>query len=335
MSEISVVHPSDLGPREIAAWRAMCAATLPYGNPFLSFEFASAVGSARRDARVAVVEDSSGVVAFFPFQRRPLGIGKPIGHLINDCQGVIHTPEYSWDPKALVKACDLSVWTFDNLLQVQQPFKPWFSTVDRSPHIDVSRGFDHVVASAGGAGSGRGIYREAQRKRAKLSKLVGPVRVERSPGLSEEFNGLVRWKSAQYARTGQWDRFGTRWVREVVEHLLCSEDPIHATVSALYAGDAMIAAHLTLASPRIIVFWFPAYDPAYAKYSPGIILQTDNIDHATTGDWKLIELGKGQTEYKDRLSTGASEVAVGAVTTRSLRRLAWQTQSRLRRTLHS
>ena len=48
-------------------------------SPFLCPEFAVAVGRVRPDARVALLADGPDIVGFFPFQRRRLGVGVPIG----------------------------------------------------------------------------------------------------------------------------------------------------------------------------------------------------------------------------------------------------------------
>ena len=55
-------------------------------NPFLCPEFAVAVGSFRPGARVAVLADGPEIVGFFPFERRRLGVGVPIGAGLTDCR---------------------------------------------------------------------------------------------------------------------------------------------------------------------------------------------------------------------------------------------------------
>jgi len=68
-------------------------------SPFLCPEFAVAVDRFCPNARVAVLADGPDIVGFFPFQRRRLGVGVPIGYGINDCQGLIHAPGVEWDPR--------------------------------------------------------------------------------------------------------------------------------------------------------------------------------------------------------------------------------------------
>src|SRR5689334_11411149 len=101
--QISVARPNELGSGEIAAWHSMQRQTPSLGNPFLSPEFAIAVGKFRPDARIAVLADGPTITGFFPFQRRRFGIGVPIAAGLNDCQGLIHAPGMEWDARELLR----------------------------------------------------------------------------------------------------------------------------------------------------------------------------------------------------------------------------------------
>ena len=74
-----MIRPGELGPGEIAAWTSMQRATGSLASPFLCPEFAIAVDRVRSGARVAVLADGPQIAGFFPFQRRRLGVGVPIG----------------------------------------------------------------------------------------------------------------------------------------------------------------------------------------------------------------------------------------------------------------
>jgi CelD/BcsL family acetyltransferase involved in cellulose biosynthesis len=93
------------------------------GNPFLSPEFAAAVGRFRPRARVAVLTDGAAVSGFFPFERRRLGVGVPLGAGLTDCQGLMHAQGLEWDARGLLRGCGMSVFHFDHLEQQQQAAK--------------------------------------------------------------------------------------------------------------------------------------------------------------------------------------------------------------------
>ena len=77
--QISVVRPDELGQNEVDAWHRMQRKTASLASPFLCPEFTLAVGGFRRGARVAVLSDGPELAGFFPFERRRLGVGVPIG----------------------------------------------------------------------------------------------------------------------------------------------------------------------------------------------------------------------------------------------------------------
>jgi hypothetical protein len=121
-------------------------ATPSLANPFLSPEFAIAVGRFRPDARVAILEDGQSLVGFFPFEKRRLGLGVPIGGRLSGCQGVVHVPGAEWDPRELLRGCGLAAWQFDNLITGQQPFEPYQAATRPSPVIDLADGFKAYYA---------------------------------------------------------------------------------------------------------------------------------------------------------------------------------------------
>ena len=128
--KVSLVHPDELGPAEIAAWQSMQRATPYLANPFLSSEFVVAVGRFRPYTQVAVLTEGQSIVGFFPFERRQLGLGVPICGWLNCCQGVIHAPGVEWDPRELLSGCRLSAWQFDNIIVDQMPFRPYYGAVE-------------------------------------------------------------------------------------------------------------------------------------------------------------------------------------------------------------
>ena len=76
---VAVVRPGDLGESEILRWRELQGADPSLDNPFLSVEFALAMGRLRDYVRVAVIQDGGKIVGFFPYERHSFGIGKPLG----------------------------------------------------------------------------------------------------------------------------------------------------------------------------------------------------------------------------------------------------------------
>jgi CelD/BcsL family acetyltransferase involved in cellulose biosynthesis len=309
---ISVVHPRELGPEELARWRLMQRQSVGLANPFLSPEFALAVGRVRPDARVALLEDGSEIVGFFPHQRGRLGIGRPIGAGLSDCQGLIHAPGLDWDPQALLRACGLAVWEFDHLMADQLPFVPYHVAHDGSPVLDLSNGYEAYLEDR--LRHSRHTIRATFKKQQKLEHDIGEITFDFDVQDHYSLGVLMGWKSAQYRRTARSDRFGKSWIVRLVDDLLeTRSESCTGSLSVLYAGGQAIAAHFGLRSTLVLACWFPAYDVRFAKYSPGLLLHLGLAKEAGALGLRYVDLGKGKAEYKDLMKSTDLPIAEGWV----------------------
>jgi CelD/BcsL family acetyltransferase involved in cellulose biosynthesis len=310
---ISVVRPVDLGPAEIAAWHSFQTTTDSLASPFLSPEFTVAVGRLRPGARVAVLADGPETVGFFPFERRRLGVGVPIAAGLTDCQGLIHGRGVEWDPRALLRACGISVWQFDHLAAGQQSFERYHAALAPSPIIDLAHGFDAYMAAL--KASSPRFCKEMRRKAHKLEREVGEIRFVADSQDVGDLRNLMSWKSDQYRRTGRSDRFSQAWIVELLEILLATRtDHFSTMLSMMYAGEVPIAAHLNLRSGRLLAGWFPAYDTRFGRYSPGLTLRLREMEAAAAAGVGQIDMGKGFKPYKETLKSHDIFVAEGIVT---------------------
>ena len=133
---------------------------------------------------------------------------------------------------------------------------------------------------------------------------------------------LLAWKRAQYAESGIADAFGVRWTVALMQRLAATEGEHFAGLcSTLRAGDRLVAVHMGMRSRSVLHYWFPAYDASLAKYSAGIVLLLRIAQAAAAQGVHTIDLGRGLSQYKERLMTGSAEVLEGEVTRPSTR--AW------------
>jgi CelD/BcsL family acetyltransferase involved in cellulose biosynthesis len=305
---VDVVRPQELGEAEVRRWRALQASSPALANPFLAPEFTLAIGRLNHAARVAVLSDGTGVAGFFPYERHALGIGRPIGAGLTDCQGLVAPPHLRLDVRALLRACRLSVWEFDHLLAEQAAFAPYHAETRAEPVMDLTGGFEAYAENA--RRRSPKTIKTVRYKERKLGREAGEVTYtfdERDPA---ELRRLMAWKSAQYRRTGRTDRFAEPWIVALVEHL-------HATgvgvLSVLRAGDRPVSAHLGLRTGTVMAGWFPAYDPEFARYSPGMVGHLRMAEAAAAGGVTRIAMGRGGREYKDSLKNGEFPIAEGRV----------------------
>ncbi|MBW8484459.1 GNAT family N-acetyltransferase [Actinomadura parmotrematis] len=309
---ISIVPPADLGAAEIARWRALQATARDLGNPFLAPEFTLGVGRFRDDVRVAVVEDGGTIAAFFPYERGPLGIGHPVGFGLTDLQGIVAADGLELDARDLLRACGLAVWDFDHLLARQAPFAPFHTVLRKEPVMELAEGFDAFEAHL--RQSAPKTHKTIRYKERKLGRDVGELRYEFASADPADLRRLMDWKSDQYNRTGRTDRFARPWIVSLLEHF-------HATgfgvLSVLWAGDTPVSTHLGLRSGAVMAGWFPAYDTAFGKYSPGMIghlrLAEGCIGHGVAE----IAMGRGGKEFKEGFKGREIPIAEGRVARRA------------------
>jgi CelD/BcsL family acetyltransferase involved in cellulose biosynthesis len=301
-----------LGQEDLSAWAAFQAADPSLASPFFCPEYAAAVAQVREDVQVAIVERDGARAGFFPFQKTAFSVGRPVGGPLSDCHGFIVRPGWDWDPRRIVRACGLAEWRFDHLPAAHAPCAPYHRAIAPSPVMDLSRGYEHYAADRRAAGSEQ-ILKTAGLLR-KLEREHGPVRFEFHAPETQLLRTLMTWKSAQYRASGKLDIFGVPWVAKVVETMHATRRPNFAGVlSVLWLGEKPIAAHLGLRSRTVWHYWFPAYDPAYAHYSPGLILLLKMAEHANSEGLATIDLGLGRAIYKQRLMSGSIALAEGRI----------------------
>jgi CelD/BcsL family acetyltransferase involved in cellulose biosynthesis len=308
-----ITDAPSLGKPERKCWSAIQEAVDGLASPFLTPEFTDIVAAARRDVRVAVLEDAGSVIGFFPFQRSRNGFGRPVGGKLADHQGVIVPPRPDWDLVALLEAARLRSYSFDHLDPVHAQFGTFISEVDISPVLDLSGGYE--AYREGVRAAGLGGPHEAEVKRRRLERRVGEVRLELHDANKGTLKTLIRWKSQQYRRTTGFDPLSVRWVREVIERVHGCQGPTFSGVlSSLYVGDRLAAVHLGLRSRNVLASWIPAYDVGLAKFSPGLVLLLMLAEAAAADGIQALDLGKGPESYKRRFTAGGVPVAVGAAT---------------------
>ena len=313
---ISIVRPDELGPSDIAAWQSMQRSTASLANPFLSPEFAITVSRFRPSARVAVITDGPATTGFFPFERRRLGVGVPIGAGLTDCQGLVHAPGVEWDLRELLRACRISAWQFDHLAQDQRPFERYRTAMAPSPVIDLNDGFDIYYKKL--QQKSPQFCKDVARKARKLAREAGELRFVVDSRDTAALRALMTWKSDQYRRTGRMDRFSQPSIVGLVHDLFTThESHFSSLFSVLYAGDVPVAAHFGLLSGDVLAHWFPAYDTRFSRYSPGLIQHLRMAEDIAGLGVRLIDMGKGAKRYKETLKSGDIFVSEGVAIGRS------------------
>ena len=316
---ISVISAVELDSSLRSRWHSVQAASPELASPFFCPQFTEAVACIRSDVRVAILEDDTQVVGFFPFQRRRGGFGRPVGLGLSDYHGMITTGTLEWDPVTVVRHCGLVRWKFDHLPVSQDAFRPWVTAVDESPIMDVSQGFEHYQATRLALGGTE--IRTIQRRLRKLEREVGEIRFVANDLDHKIFSRILALKSQQCRRSGAYDFLQRApWIQRFLHRLFSmdTDEGFRGVLSSLYAGDKCIAAHFGIRSRDIWHWWFPCYEAEFRQYSPGLLLLYRLAEHAAAAGLRHVDLGKGLSRYKLNLMTKSVGLAEGCVARQSL-----------------
>lgn len=309
---ISLLRPQAMGPELLAAWSRLQEAEPTLDSPYFRPEFTQAVAAVRDDVEVAVLDRQGEPIGFFPFQRGAFGIGRPIGGHLCDFQGPVVRSGVAWRAEELVRACRLRTWLFDHGLAAQAPLAAHATASATSPYMDLSQGFEAYRAARRQAGSDKLVH--VGRKLRKIGREVGPVRFEFQTSAPEAWAALVEWKTDQYRRSKAADALAAPWVLALLQRILGQRDPAFAGVlSALFVDGRVAAVHLGMRSFGVLHWWFPAYDPALHRYSPGLLLLTKLAEACPDLGIRRIDLGKGSEPYKASFMSGAAALCEGSV----------------------
>lgn len=316
MTQIRLTTAAGMTPEEWQAWSAMQLADPALASPYFRPEFTQGVASVRRDVEIAVLEEAGEPIGFFPFQRNRLNLGKPVGGKLSDYHGLIGSWGTITSASELIEACGLSAWDFDHLLATP-PFENHVREAAPSRWIDLSAGYEAYAAERRAAGTE--ILKKTEQQTRKLERGHGELRFEAHTTSPEVMQQLREWKSAQYRSTGLADLFTYPWIVQLLEHFLANPRPhFSLELSALWCGDELLAAMLSLRSRNVVHSWFPAYSPAWQQYAPGLILFNLLAKTCQDRGFSLIDLGKGEERYKLSLSTPGPLLATGSIERPSL-----------------
>ena len=327
---VSVVQPVELGAQELALWRRMQEANPPLANPFLSPGFTLATGRVRPTTRVAVLEEGSTIVGFFAFDQGRFRVGKPVAPGVSDCQAVIHAPGLEWDARGLLKGCRLDVLEFRHLIAQQMPLAGKHMSAHDSPIIELPEGYEAYLAER--QRTSKKIFRSTSAKMRMLERDMGKLSFELDDRDGRALDVLMRWKSAQYRRTGHMDRFRVGWITHLVRDLFeTRSDGCSGNLSVLRCEERVVAVHFGLRSDSYLACWFPTYDVTLARYSPGLVLHLRMAEAGSAAGIQSLDLGKGSEDYKRSLKTGDLIVGEGWIDRPSAAALARRLEQAPRR----
>jgi CelD/BcsL family acetyltransferase involved in cellulose biosynthesis len=308
---VEVIRGGELTADLRRLWRDLLPTDPAFASPYVCPELTAAAAAVRDDVFVGLLRDGGRIAGFFPFQRQggDSGEGTVVAEGVCDYQAVVADPELAWSAGELLRGCGLRTWSFTYLAAGQEPFRPFHRQLFPCAFMDLSRGYAAWAEARRAAGSR--LIKDTARHRRRLERRAGPLRFELHTADAGVLARMMAWKSDQYRRTGKTDWFAIPWVAALIERLHGVQAPGFAgLLSALWAGDELVAAHFGLRSREVWHWWYPAYDRRFAADSPGLILDLAMAEHAEALGIARIDLGR-VCDHKARLMSGWHELARG------------------------
>lgn len=306
--KVEIITTDALSAGDVGLWREMIAANPDLSSPYFRPEFTSIAGRVSPQSAVAVFKSGGRTIGFFPHQRRG-GTVQPLAAPMNDYHGVVAAPG---------EAPDLA--TVDRLLGARRmTVSAWVGEapggVARDSMMAVMTGgtFDGWYAERRAA-HGK-YFKDKERARRSLEAEAGPVRVEIESNDPAMLDHLIGLKRGQYVRTGRHDIFACGWTRDLLHALMAGSTPeFGASMATLWAGDQLAACEFSLHAGDRYHFWFPAYEPALARCSPGILLSMETMRHAAPLGYRSFDYGFAGEGYKKYFCNGVQTVNDAVVT---------------------
>ena len=302
------MRASALSTSLVERWRALLPNEADLASPFFHPGYSLAAAEVLEGVEVCVVTLNGTAVGFYPFERIEPFAGRPVGGAMSNFQGMIAASDVAWTATDLLRGARLHALGFHHQVRGQSAFDAFVQRTVESPLIDLTGGWDGYLEARRAAGVSS--FNALPRKMRKIEREVGPIRFEAHTGDERALERLVEWKRAQYER-GSLHR---DWAVEIIRRLLARQEPEFAgTLSALWAGDRLLAVHAGIRTARNWHYWFPAYDPAVGTLSPGLVLIHEMCRWAASVGITRIDLGPGEGAHKALFQTGTTAVSIGTV----------------------
>lgn len=317
---IKTLPATDLSSSHIAVWKNLASSIWKFRSPFFSPGYTRLIADCVDNVMVGLLFKSNELAGIFPYEEFAIGQGRPVGSVFSDYQGVIEQPNITWTVETLLDGARLDTWRYDHVLASQPQWTSFHQIYDVSWSIDLSKGFDVYEVNLQTAK--RGVMADVRRKRRMLEREIAPLSFTphaTDHGLLDE---LLAWKSAQWELSGWSGRFKSSWEQQLMHKLLKISEPNFAGMfSILWGGNKPIAMHLGMRSKYVWHYWTTAYDPAFARYSPGLLMLVEMLRYAPNLGILELDLGKEDFDYKRRLHTHVIPLAEGVAFTNTIKSL--------------
>lgn len=280
-----------------------------YRSPFFAPEFARLMSELRQDVRVFVASDAAGDFLIWPVHLSRSGWAYGIGGPYSDRNGPIVRPGAHFALAEILDCLKISGLVTNGLSDLPGLMPPE-AGAEPTWLTDLSEGWDAFFAIQ------KSLYPKHFKRLGRLQR-----KLEREhPGVEftfddpddDLFDQLFALKARQYSETGRHNVLAPKWARTMFERLRRSSDTNCQTIfSTLKRNGRLIAAELNLRSGDAVNGWIVGYDPEFAAYSPGNIVNFSLLKAMPEHGLVWYDAGPGSYHYKKYVSNAEQSVHAG------------------------
>ena len=311
-----IVVPEAMSAGDVAAWDDLCASVAELRSAFYTHAFALAASRAGYRVRVAILEDGSGIVGFFPFQFRhrlaeSLGLAERVGEEMSDYFGVIAKPTARLTAADLLAACRLNCCYFTHLDGWQAGIGLTGEQPEPSPRIEIPSDIEEYWKKI--KKRDNKFAAGTRRSERKMEEEFGKLHFEfQSVDRMSDLKYLISLKRKQYIKTTDDDLLSYRHRQQLLANLVdIDSQGCKGVLSVLRAGAEVAALHFGLQCHDVLHYWFPVYNPALKAHAPGRLLLSRLIAASHEEGFRMIDLGAGDSQAKRKLANGRVDVYRG------------------------
>lgn len=304
-------RPKDLSAEQWQIYAALRDARAIYDDPFFDPDFARLVGEVREDTRIGFASDRNGVFAVWPMHIRPGNWARPIGAPFSDWNGPILAEDTRLSSQEILAGFELSGFT-------TQGFKPHSlaptSDLKRvgANITDLSAGWDKYISNQQDQWPKH--FKKMRRIYRKIERDLNDFTIICDDNRDAAFETTLKWKRAQFARTGLFDVLNASWTRALLDRLRGFEGTrLRARLSTLSFGDTLGAAEFNLQSDTILHGWITSFDQNYRSYSPGNVLLQEMLKAMPQAGLTAYDAGPGHDHYKRHYANQQMPIETGVV----------------------
>lgn len=339
-----VLRPSQVPEADLLWWQSVIEHQPTFRSAFYTPAYLLAVEESGFPVSIVVARTPDGApLGILPLQTYPglgkvFGLGQRAGGAMCDYWAVVTDREADCPAGPFLAAAGLGVFQINHMPERKAGPGEILVPDEGSPQTLMPQGFDCWWTEFQAENKSRAS--DLMRRRRKLERDAGPIRFEfESTVLPERLGAIVTLKSQQYRETGALDIFAEERNLSLLTCLSQAADPTcQIVVSELFAGDTWAASHIGLRHKDVLHYWFPVYNEALKRTSPGRILIYEILAAMSEHKLCVLDYGLGESRTKMEFANHVVPLIKGQWTASGLRGLVarfYQKEVRRRRRHHS